>query len=346
MTSNSSGRSRHETTLWSREIAARMADACLELLDSLGSPKRALASFPFDDPERTTWHYVPKARDGLPLKQMDEAARALTRTLLATVLSSGGNDTVEAIIDHEVMLGAAERAEGKSGHARDPGLYYISVFGAVGGSAWGWRFEGHHLSLHFTIVDGKFIAMLPSFLGANPAEVRSGPDKGLRILAPLEDRARVLLEGLEGGQRDRALLSDRAPADIITSNDRSLSLRRAEGLPGAALAGHQREHLMALLEAYTGRLEAHLAEEALAAVRHQGLDSVHFGWAGGLATGEPHYYRVQGPRFFAEYDNVQNGANHIHTVWRDSAGDFGEDILKAHYAREHGLPKGAGRRLS
>jgi len=195
-------------------------------------------------------------------------------------------------------------------------------------------------------VNGEFVATLPSFLGANPAEVRTGPHKGLRILAPLEDRARVLLGSLQPGQRERALLSDRAPSDIITANDRSLSLRRAEGLPGAALAGNQRDQLMALLEAYTGRLDPHLAEAALAAVRDQGLDSVHFAWAGGPARGEPHYYRLQGPRFFAEYDNVQNGANHIHTVWRDSADDFGEDILKAHYQREHELPEGAERRLS
>ncbi len=334
------------STFPSRVVAAHAADACLEFLDSLGAPERALASFPFDDTGRRTWHYVPRARDGLPLKQMDEAARKLMRKLLASVLSPGGNDTIEAIIAHEEILGAAERSEGKSGHARDPGLYYVSVFGTVGGPAWGWRFEGHHLSLHFTIVDGEFVATLPSFVGANPAEVRTGPQKGLRILAPLEDRARVLLGSLQPGQRERALLSDRAPSDIITANDRSLSLRRAEGLPGAELAGNQRDQLVALLEAYTGRLDPHLAEAALAAVRDQGLDSVHFAWAGGLAQGEPHYYRLQGPRFFAEYDNAQNGANHIHSVWRDSADDFGEDILKAHYQREHELPEGAERRLS
>ena len=334
------------STFRSPAVAARTAEACLELLDSLGAPGRALASFPFDESERRTWHYVPRARTGLPLKQMDEAARTLMRRLLASVLSSGGNDTVKAIIAHEEILGAVERSEGKSAHARDPGLYYLSVFGTVGGPAWGWRFEGHHLSLHFTIVDGEFVAALPSFLGANPADVRTGPHEGLRILAPLEDRARALLGGLQQSQRERALLSDRAPSDIITSNDRSLSLRRAEGLPGVLLSGNQRDHLIALLEAYTDRLNPHLAEAALAAVRDQGLDSVHFAWAGGLARGEPHYYRLQGPRFFAEYDNVQNGANHIHTVWRDSADDFGEDILKAHYQREHELPEGAERRLS
>lgn len=338
MTSNSSGRGIGGIAIQSRDVAARATDACLGLLESLSTRERALATFPFDDTERKSWHYVPQPRSGLPLNQMGATARTRLRDLLGTVLSPGGSGTVEAIIEHEVILGAMERAAGGSGHARDPGLYFLSVFGDVGGAAWGWRFEGHHLSMHFTLVDGNFIAALPSFFGANPAEVRSGPDKGLRILAPLEDRARVLLGGLQPDQRERAMLSDRAPADIITSNDRSLSLRRPEGLPGASLAGHQREHLIALLEAYSGRLQPRLAEHALAAIRDRGLDSVHFAWAGGLNPGEPHYYRLQGNTFLAEYDNVRNGADHIHTVWRDAARDFGDDILRAHYGREHGQP--------
>ncbi len=346
MTSSSSGSSPDGTALRSRDIAARTADVCGRLLDSLGAPERALASFPFDDTQRKNWHYVPSSRMGLPLDKMDTATRGQTRKLLSTVLSPAGKGTVQAIIDHEVILGTTERAQGTARHARDPGLYYLSVFGTVGSPAWGWRFEGHHLSLHFTVVDGDCIAALPSFLGANPAEVRSGPHKGLRILAPLEDRARVLLDGLQRNQRERALIRDRAPSDIITSNDRSLSLGRAEGVAGASLAGRQREHLLALVEAYVNRLEPRLAEAALATVRDLGLDSVHFAWAGGIAPGEPHYYRLQGPRFFAEYDNVQNGANHVHSVWRDSANDFGEDILRAHHRREHGLREAAGRRLS
>ncbi len=343
MTSHSSGRSPVRNALQSREVAARATDACLELFESLGERERALASFPFDNGERRSWHYVPKSRPGLPLAAMDEAARRLIRKLLAAVLSSDGSRTVQAIIEHEEVLGAVERAEGRARHMRDPGLYHLSVFGDVGGPAWGWRFEGHHLSLHFTIVGGELIAAVPSFLGANPAAIRSGPHAGLRILAPLEDLARVLIGGLRPDQLDRALLSERAPSDIITSNDRRLSMGRAEGIPGGALAAHQREQLMSLLQAYVGRLQPRLAEAALATACQKGLDSVHFGWAGGLAPGEPHYYRLQGPRFFVEYDNVQNGANHIHTVWRDSADDFGDDILKAHYQRDHELPEGVGR---
>ena len=339
MTSSSSGSSPGRTALQSREAAARATDACLELFESLGEKQRTLASFAFDDGERRSWHYVPKSRPGLPLAAMSEAARRLIRKLLAAVLSTDGSRTVQAIIEHEEVLGAVERAEGRTRHKRDPGLYHLSVFGDVGGPAWGWRFEGHHLSLHFTFVGGELIAPVPSFMGANPAAVRSGAHAGLRILAPLEDRARVLIGGLQPGQLNRAMLSDLAPSDIITSNDRRLSMGRPEGIPGEALLAHQREQLMSLLQAYVGRLEPRLAETALAAVCHKGLDSVHFGWAEGVAPGEPHYYRLQGPRFFVEYDNVQNGANHIHTVWRDSADDFGDDILKAHYHRDHELPE-------
>lgn len=345
MTSSSSGRALRKS-IRSRAIAAHATRACLELLDCLGQQDRALVTFPFDNAERTSWHYVPKARNGLAFKQMNAAARTKTHELLATVLSSTGTGTVEDIMEHELILGAMERSAGSPRHDRDPELYYLSVFGEVGGPVWGWRFEGHHLSLHFTIVDGEYVATLPSFLGANPATVVTGSRKGLRILAPLEDRARILLGGLNTDQRDRALLGNRAPADIITSNDRRLSLRSPEGLPGASLVGRQRAQLMALLEAYSGRLNPALAEQSMAVIRDRGLDSVHFAWAGAVEPGEPHYYRLQGETFFAEYDNVQNGANHIHTVWRDAAQDFGEDVLRAHYEREHGLPETAGRRLS
>lgn len=346
MTSSSRGRALRGRFIQSRSIASHATRVCLELLDCLGVQERALATFPFDNTERTSWHYVPKARSGLALKQMDVTAQTKTHELLATVLSSTGTGTVENVMEHELILGAMERSAGNPRHDRDPELYYLSVFGEVGGPVWGWRFEGHHLSLHFTIVDGEYITTLPSFLGANPATVLTGSKIGMRILAPLEDRARSLMGGLNADQRDRALLSDRAPADIITSNDRRLSLRNAEGLPGASLMGHQRALLMALLEAYTGRLHPELAEQYMAVIRDRGLDSVHFAWAGALEPGKPHYYRLQGTTFFAEYDNVQNGANHIHTVWRDAAQDFGEDVLRVHYEREHGRPEAAERRLS
>ncbi len=318
------------------DTAKRMAEAAAAFLDSLYEDQRARAVMDFgDEAEREDWHFVPRARNGLAFKEMDGRQRELAHALIGTGLSELAHARARTIIDLEEVLGEIEGSDRK--FKRDPGLYYVSVFGTPGDtSAWGWRFEGHHISLNYTLVEGCMVAPTPVFFGANPAQVRHGEMEGLRALKEEEDLARELLNALDGEQKDQAVILAQAPADILT---RDLPYVRgqvvAEGLPGREMNPGQRELMQALVEVYIRRLPEEVAEVERGKLERADLLALYFAWAGGEERGQGHYYRVQGPVFMAEYDNTQNDANHIHTVWRDLHNDFGEDLLRHHYRQEH-----------
>ena len=225
---------------------------------------------------------------------------------------------------------------GSNPAARNPEWYFFSVFGEPGaGGPWGWRVEGHHLSLNFTVVEGAPVAWAPALFGANPAEVRSGPRAGLRTLPEEEDLARALVRSLSAEQRAAAIVASDAPADILSEARRAATPLSPVGLAVARLSAVQRQQLVSLLEVYLSRMDSELAASRRTAIEGAGLDVVTFAWAGPLERGAPHYYRIQGPSFLVEYDNTQDGANHVHTVWRDFHGDFGRDLLLEHYAAAH-----------
>ena len=198
-------------------------------------------------------------------------------------------------------------------------------------AAWGWRFEGHHLSLNFTLAGDRLVVDTPSFLGANPATVASGARAGLRVLAAEEDMARALLGMLDEAQRRTAVFDTRTYGDIVTTNAADVDPLQPVGIAASQLSDGQREQLMRLVEVYASTFEPALAQARLARVRAGDIGAIRFGWAGATEPGKPHYYRIQGPQFLIEYDASQNGGNHIHTVWRDFAGDFGRDLLRQHY---------------
>ena len=234
----------------------------------------------------------------------------------------------------EKILGDLEGSGGR--FQRDPDLYYFTVFGPPSlEHPWGWRVEGHHLSLNFLIVAGERVASAPYFFGANPARVYQGPLTGLRLLSAEEDLARDLLLSLDEQQRARALIDTQAPADILTGNHPRVDMGSPGGLPAADMTEVQQQTMMNLIMEYASRLPEDVADRRLDRLDREGRTFIHFAWAGGAAPGEPHYYRVHGPGFLIEYDNTQNNANHIHTVWRDLGNDWGEDLLAAHYARSH-----------
>ena len=312
-----------------------MAEAATRLLASLDDGQRSKASFSMNDAERHNWHFVPRERKGLPLKDLRSEQLQLMHGLLASALSQKGYLDAVTILSLEPIL---KELEGPSGRmVRDNMLYYLSIFGQPGPhDTWGWRFEGHHLSLNFTLVDGHHVSATPSFFGSNPAEVRSGPRKGLRALASYEDLGRALITSLDEKQRKIAIIDASAPADVITGEQPRVKPLAEAGLPFSKLNAQQRSVLMELIEAYLRRCRADVAEAELAAIRTAGLHQIRFAWAGSLAPGEGHYYRVQGPTFLLEYDNTQNNANHVHAVWRDFENDFGADLLRDHYRKEHG----------
>ncbi len=374
-----------------RDAAKRMADAASAWLGALDAAQRAVAtgdapgSGAESDEERRRWFYTPTDHGGLTLAAQRPVQQRLAHQLVASGLSEAGYVTVATIIGLENVLDHAEgwRVDWGRERGRDPGLYYLRVFGQPGGpEPWGWRFGGHHVSLNNLVADGMVRSTTPCFIGANPA---ASPLLGAAPLRPVggaEDLARELVRSLDAGRMARAILLDRPPSDIVGGNrsrladgDTVMLLRdlwnghftdpglvrdlagidtgsaarsgydagdhgrlaltgAPKGLPAADLGPGQRDLLRLLLGVYLGRVPSGLSplpdydDDAK-------LDAVHLAWAGSTDAGRPLYYRLQGPGLLIEYDNVQSGANHAHSVWRDPDGDFGYDVLGAHWAAHH-----------
>lgn len=288
------------------------------------------ALVPFDSEERFNWYYIPKERGGLTFKAMTEPQRTAVQDMLKTALSRKGFQKTETIRSLENVLREIEQGKGP---VRDPENYYVTIFGTPSPKgAWGWRFEGHHISLNWTFIDGKEIACTPQFLGSNPAEVRvEGKYKGTRVLAAEEDLGRALMKSLDPEQHKVALISDKAPADILTNNQRKAAIQEDRGIAYSQLTVAQRGMLMAVIHEIAETQAPAMAKDRIQRLVKAGLDNVKFAWMGGIERGEPQYYRIQGKTFLIELDNTQNDANHIHCVWRDFNGDFGRDLLADHY---------------
>jgi len=316
--------------------AAAMTTAAARFLEGLTPEQRQQAIFPIDNEERVRWHFIPTnmfPRKGVPIKAMTEPQRKLAHELLKAGLGQRGYLTATAIMELEVILHAIENSGGRQGRQiRDPELYFFTVFGTPSPKgAWGWRVEGHHVSLHFTVANNAAVANTPAMFGTNPAEVREeGPKKGLRILGGMEDAARALLAALDESQRTTAIINTVAPNDIVTLTTVTIDPLSPTGLSAAAMTPPQRELLTKLIETYTAQMADDTAAARVAALRQAGFEKVAFAWAGETEVGKKHYFRIQGPTFLVEHDNTQNDGNHIHSVWRDFAGDFGRDLLREH----------------
>jgi hypothetical protein len=307
---------------------AEMSAAASSFLAALRPDQRRQAQLELEGPERLNWHFIPRARKGLPFKSMTPEQRRLAERLVATGLSRRGYDTAVAIIGLETVLARTD------GPSRDPELYYLTIFGDPGAhQPWGWRFEGHHLSLNFTSPVTALPAATPSFFGSNPNEQRLGSGAVGRVLVPEEDLARELVKLLDPQQRKVAILSSSAPADILNGPGRGLT--EPAGVGYGQLGELQQGLLVRLVKVYLERHRPDVAAAEWERIERAGLATIRFAWAGGLEPGQGHYYRVQGRSFVLEYDNTQNNANHIHTVWRDAERDFGVDLLKEHYLESH-----------
>ena len=309
-----------------------MTETAKRLLASLTSEQSGKATFKFEDDERMNWHFIPKERKGLPLKDMTPPQKHLATALLSAGLSQTGFIKATTIMSLEDILRIMEK---DNGVRRNPDGYFFSIFGEPSETGvWGYRVEGHHLALNFTLKGGK-VTGGPAFMGANPAEVREGPRKGLRVLHAEEDLGRTLVSSLTPEQKKVAVVSKEAPKDILTMADRKASIQgQPNGLQASKLNTKQRAMLQELVEEYAHNLPDAIAQDRMDRMKKAG-NNLYFVWAGGENKGEPHYYRVSGPDFLIEYDNTQNNANHIHSVWRDLTGDFGADLLKEHYAATH-----------
>jgi hypothetical protein len=315
-------------------LNAEMTKAATAWWESLTPEQRGKSSFEWKDAERLNWHFIPRARKGLPVKEMSEPQRKLALALLKTGMSESGYGKATTIMSLESILREMEGPNGKM--VRDPELYYFSIFGKPGGtSTWGWRCEGHHLALNFTVVGGKFVVGAPAFMGTNPALVKQGPRQGLRVLGDDEELGRKLVKSLNADQAKTAIYDVKAPADVILMPGKKPGPLEPAGIAWDKLDPAQQALLWNLVEVYAGRLRGELAKQDLDKIGAAGKEKLAFAWAGGTDAGQGHYYRVQGPTFTIEYDNTQNNANHVHSLWHDHADNFAEDLLKKHYQEEH-----------
>lgn len=353
---------------------AAMREAVLELFDAVSPEVQAAMRFDFDDETRLDWAYYPKesvgsAFHGVALGDVDPALQRRINRVVETGLSTHAYGRASVIRAFETVLDARERH--REVPIRDSLNYHLAVFGEPAASGrWGWRFEGHHLSVGHTIVDDVVAASTPCFFGSNPAEVRRGDTPILRPCGEEEDAARELLGALDGEQRANAMICDEAPIDIITADTSFVPGRalpgdprhpiarfqqelddmpddakqrltierdRPRGVRYADLATDQRSTFDELIEVYVTRLPDDLASRERQRIDASERGRLHFAWAGSTRRRGPHYYRIQGPDLLIEYDCVQNDADHIHAVWRRPMSDFGGDALRSHLRHTHGL---------
>jgi len=311
------------------DLTQKMVDSTNSFLASLSAQQRNNGVYAFDDEERLNWHFIPRDRNGIPFRSMNEPQREAAENLLRTFFSAKGYQRAEAVRGLESVLAEIE-VNGR--FDRDPELYFITIFGTPGlNNDWALRYEGHHLAYNWTFVRGVGIASSPQFFGSNPAEVKAGENIGTRVLATEEDIARELVNSLNPNQQATAVLEAEVPRDIFTAAEKEISPLESSGISYSELDSQQKRTLISLVEELASMQPEVIAQQRMDSIRSAGLDGIKFTWIGGMERGDPHYYRLQGSNFLIVYDNTQNNANHIHLVWRDFAGDFGRDLIRMHY---------------
>jgi hypothetical protein len=291
-----------------------MATAANDFLATLNSALRDKATYDFGDRERTNWHWVPRARNGVSIGEMSAAQRDAALKLLRAGTTQAGYTKALNIASLQAELG------------RDPNAYFFTVFGApAANGTWGWRFEGHHLAMNYTLAGGK-VSISPLFLGAWPTEIEAGrPQAGLRTLKDEEDIPRQLLQSLNAQQRRAALVSERPFGDVTTRNAVQVEPLAPVGLPAGDMTDAQRRLITGIVTAYLDTTVA--GRDLLARVNSAGIENIRFAWAGSPDKGQRYSYRLQGPTFLLEHDNTRNAGTHIHSAWRDFENDFGRDIV-------------------
>jgi hypothetical protein len=314
-----------------------MRNAALRFLQELSTTQKTQALFSFADEERYRWNYVPTERKGIPLKNLNNAQYQLAMEMLRSALSDTGYAKTRAIIDLENILKEVENRSADD-HYRDPGKYCVSLFGnPQTDSVWGWRFEGHHVAFNFTAAEKGLVSGTPGFLGANPAVVQTGLQKGKEVLKEETKRGFALLHSLDEEQRKKTILSPTTPGEIITANSRKAMIEKPQGILYSELNSDQQSLLLQLLRLYINRYKQPIAAMMMKEIEAAGLVTLRFAWAGAEqpGLGHPHYYRIQGPTLIIEYDNTQNNANHVHTVIRDLKNDFGDQLLDHYRHNRH-----------
>lgn len=310
----------------------------VEFLNTLDQELKSKTIFTLDDKERLNFNFIPIIRKGPTFHDFNDQQKNAAMALLRASLSKEGFRKTKEIIALENVLLEIEGGKFKmpDGSGRDALNYHFCVFSDPATQQfWGWRFEGHHISFNFVASEGKIVASTPSFLGSNPAVVREGAHKGKEALKLETQLGFALVNSLTKEQLAKALFSEEAPREIFTTNKQVVENLDPPGISYADLSRDQKEALEKLLMVYLGNYESGFSQSLLDKIKTSGMKQLSFAWAGSLAPGKGHYYRIQSPVILIEYDNTQNNANHVHTAVRDLTNDFGRDLLKEHYNESH-----------
>jgi hypothetical protein len=313
----------------SRKNDPGKGDKASAFINSLNQTQKAKALFPLTDTGRQKTNALPPAsvpRNGLKLKEMEPEQKVKLFELLNDFLSDEGVTKVKNIMSLENVLREIEKND-----RRDEGLYFVAFFGMPDkDTAWGWKFEGHHLSLNFTVVKNE-IRFAPLFMGSNPAEIREGSRTGFRVLKSEEDEAYALMKLFSGPQKQKVIFTNQPLPDIITFNQSEVAPLEPAGIPVKEMTEAQKKQLLKVIDVYLSNLPPILADKRKKKIKAEDINDLRFAWAGPEEPGKQHYYRIQGKNFLIELDNAQNNGNHIHSTWRDFYGDFGRDLLREHY---------------
>jgi len=325
------------------DLNPKMTKAVSAFLKTLDAQQMAEVMRPMADTSRFDWHFIPRERLGFNLKRMSEPQRKAAMNMVEVVMSDKGYTKIKDIIDLESVLRVLE-SRPPNDTRRDPENYAFLVFGdpSVAKDPWGWRMEGHHISIHYTSVDSH-ISFTPSFLGSNPGHVLIDvPQKGKRVLGEEQDMGYELLNSLDADQKKRVVLAAKAPYEIFSVNQRQVTgidTKKFEGLAMKDMTAAQQEIFKNLIAVYLDRYHVTLKNQQMKQLEKAGMDKLYFAWMGDtkpeMGKDKGHYYRIHGPTILIEFDNTQNDGNHIHTVVRDLTNDFSEDLLRAHYAKSH-----------
>ncbi len=322
------------TIVAQNQVTHHGTEKALAFINALPQEQRQKALFSFDEMNRYEWHYVPPTmvgRTGISIKNIDSTAKVHFYDLLKSFLSPEGYTKTLDIMSFEYLLKELE----PQNSSRIPENYHVSIYGNPAiDTTWGWKYTGHHLALNFTVVNNK-LAFAPFMFGSNPGEVKNGPKKGKRILKMEEDLGFDIVKSLSSAQKAKAIFQLKAFSDIVTTNSQEVNELEPTGILAKDMTPEQKITLNKLIMTYLSSMPANIAELRMARIVKEDMEAIRFGWAGSTEYGKPHYYRVQGKTFLIEFDNTQNNANHIHTVWRDFKGDYGRDLLKDHYLKAH-----------
>ena len=309
-----------------------------DFLNTLDPELKSKTIFTLDSEERLNFNFIPIIRKGPTFHDFNDEQKQAAMALLRASLSAEGFRKTKEIIALENVLLELEGGNFKmpDGSGRDALNYHFCVFNDPATEQfWGWRFEGHHISFNFVGSSGKIVASTPSFLGSNPAIVREGKQKGKEVLKMESELGFAMVNSLSKEQLGKALFSEEAPREIFTTNKQEVTNLDPLGISYADLNKDQKKALEKLLMVYLDNYESRFSNSLLDKINASGMENLSFAWAGSLAPGKGHYYRIQSPEILIEYDNTQNNANHVHTAVRDLKNDFGRNLLKEHYSESH-----------